>query len=151
MVSGWRPSALANGLGRRLLALARDGRFAKRPVVICLDEAHQFMNKWLGDDYSRYPLDAFDLIAKEGRKYSLSLCLATQRPRDIPEAVIGQMETLLVHRLTNDGDRSAVERAAGDIDRSAAAFLPSLAPGQALLLGVDYPIPLNITVSPPDA
>jgi uncharacterized protein len=142
---------VANGLGRRLLAMARDGRFANRPVVACLDEAHQFMNKWLGDDYSRYPLDAFDLIAKEGRKYSLSLCLATQRPRDIPEAVIGQMGTLLVHRLTNDGDRSAVERAAGDIDRSAAAFLPSLAPGQALLLGVDYPIPLIITVTPPEA
>lgn len=142
---------VANGLGRRLLARARDGRFINRPLVVCLDEAHQFMNKWLGDDFSRYPLDAFDLIAKEGRKYSLSLCLATQRPRDIPESVLGQMGTLLVHRLSNDGDRIAVERAAGDIDRSAADFLPSLAPGQALLLGVDYPIPLIITVTPPEA
>lgn len=142
---------VANGLGRHLLALARGGRFANRPLVICLDEAHQFINKSLGDEYSRYPLDAFDLIAKEGRKYSLSLCLATQRPRDIPEAVLGQMGTLLVHRLTNDSDRLVVERAAGDIDRSAAAFLPSLAPGQALLLGVDYPIPLVVAVTPPTA
>ena len=79
------------------------------------------------------------------------MCLATQRPRDIPEAVLGQMGTLLVHRLTNDGDRMVVERAAGEIDRSAAAFLPALAPGQALLLGVDYPIPLIIAVTPPSA
>jgi len=117
----------------------------------CLDEAHQFLNKSLGDEYTRYPLDAFDLIAKEGRKYSLSICIATQRPRDIPDAVLGQMGTLLVHRLTNDGDRKVVERAAGDIDKSAAAFLPALAPGQALLLGVDYPIPLVISITPPTA
>jgi hypothetical protein len=142
---------VANGIGRRLLDLAREGRFANRPLVVCLDEAHQFLNKWLGDEYSRYPLDAFDLIAKEGRKYSLSLCLATQRPRDIPDTVLGQMGTLLVHRLTNDADRHVVERAAGDLDRSAAAFLPTLSPGEALLLGVDYPIPLIIAVAPPTA
>lgn len=142
---------VANGIGRRILNLARSGRFEDLPLVLCLDEAHQFMNKWLGDEYSRYPLDAFDLIAKEGRKYSLSLCLATQRPRDLPEAVLGQMGTLLVHRLTNDADRRLVERASGDLDQSAAAFLPTLSPGQTLLLGVDYPIPLIVKVSPPSA
>jgi hypothetical protein len=142
---------VANGIGRHLLALARKGHLAERPLVVCLDEAHQFLNKWLGDEFTRYPLDAFDLIAKEGRKYSLSLCLATQRPRDIPEAVIGQMGTLLVHRLTNDADRHVVERAAGELDRSAAEFLPTLSPGEALLLGVAYPIPLIIAVTPPSA
>jgi uncharacterized protein len=140
---------VANGIARRLLALARNGRFNDQPLVICLDEAHQFLNKWLGDEYSKYPLDAFELVAKEGRKYSLSICIATQRPRDIPDGVLGQMGTLLVHRLTNDRDRDAVERAAGDIDRSVVAFLPSLAQGQALLLGIDYPIPLIIQISPP--
>lgn len=142
---------VANGIARRLLALAREGMFLRRPLVVCLDEAHQFLNKSLGDEFSRYPLDAFELIAKEGRKYSLSICIATQRPRDIPDAVLGQMGTLLVHRLTDDRDREIVERAAGDIDRSAADFLPSLAPGQAVLLGIDFPIPLIIQVSPPTA
>jgi DNA helicase HerA-like ATPase len=140
---------VANGIARYLLAHARQGRFLNRPLVVCLDEAHQFLNKWLGDEYSKYPLDAFELVAKEGRKYSLSICIATQRPRDIPDGVLGQMGTLLVHRLTNDRDREAVERAAGDIDRSVVAFLPSLAQGQALLLGIDYPIPLIIQISPP--
>ena len=139
----------ANGIARFLLAQARERAFAERPLLVCLDEAHQFLDKTIGDDYSRYPLDAFDLIAKEGRKYSLSLCLATQRPRDIPDGVLGQMGTMLVHRLANDNDRRVVERAAGDIDKSAAQFLPSLAPGQALLLGIDYPIPLVIQVTPP--
>jgi hypothetical protein len=139
----------ANGIARFLLAEARNEAFAEQPLLVCLDEAHQFLDKTIGDDYSRYPLDAFDLVAKEGRKYSLGLCLATQRPRDIPDAVLGQMGTMLVHRLANDSDRRVVERAAGDIDKSAAQFLPSLAPGQALLLGIDYPIPLVIQVTPP--
>jgi len=54
---------------------------------------------------------------------------------------------MLVHRLSNGSDRRVVERAAGD--RSAA--VPSLAPGQALLLGIDYPIPLVIKISPLEA
>lgn len=122
--------------------------FARRPVI-CVDEAHQFLSKELGDDYAKYALDAFDLIAKEGRKFGLSICLATQRPRDIPSAVLGQMGTLIVHRLTNDRDRNMVERAARELDRAEAEFLPNLVPGQALLLGVDFPIPLTIQVSPP--
>ncbi len=140
---------VANGIGRSLLRLAREGRFRELPLVVCVDEAHQFLNKEIGDEFSRYSLDAFDLIAKEGRKYSLSICLATQRPRDIPDAVIGQMGTLLVHRLTNDRDRDTIGRAAGDLDRAAAEFLPALVPGQALLLGVEFPIPLTIHINPP--
>jgi hypothetical protein len=59
------------------------------------------------------------------------------------------MGTLIVHRLTNDKDREVVERASGDIDRSAAAFLPTLGPGQAVIIGVDFPIPLTVQISKP--
>jgi uncharacterized protein len=141
---------VANGLGRQLLSLARGGRFKSLPVVVCVDEAHQFLNKELGDDFGKFALDSFELIAKEGRKYGLGVCLATQRPRDIPAGVLGQMGTLLVHRLTNERDREMVERAAGELDRAEAEFLPNLVPGQALLLGVEFPIPLTIQITPPD-
>jgi DNA helicase HerA-like ATPase len=119
-------------------------------VIVCVDEAHQFLSKELGDEFGRYALDAFELVAKEGRKYGLGICLATQRPRDIPGGVLGQMGTLLVHRLTNDRDREMVEKAAGELDRAEAEFLPNLVPGQALLLGVDFPIPLLIQMAPPN-
>jgi len=77
--------------------------------------------------------------------------LATQRPRDLPEGILSQMGTLIVHRLTNDRDREIVERACGEIDRSASYFLPSLEPGEAALIGVDFPIPLTIQMGmPPD-
>jgi hypothetical protein len=103
----------------------------------------------LGDEQTRFPLDAFELIAKEGRKYGITLALSTQRPRDIPDAVISQIGTLVVHRLTNERDREVVEKAAGEIDKSALTFLPTLAPGEAVVVGVDFVIPLIMTVDQP--
>lgn len=141
---------VANAIGRHLLGLARHGRFRERPVIVIVDEAHQFLDKALGDENTRYPLDSFELIAKEGRKFSVNICIATQRPRDIPEGVLSQMGTLLVHRLINDKDREVVERASGEIDRSAAAFLPTLSPGQAIIIGVDFPIPITVQIAEPE-
>lgn len=142
---------VANAIGRNLLGLARSGAFRSRPLLIFLDEAHQFLDKKLGDEASRFSLDAFGLIAKEGRKYGLTICLSTQRPRDIPEDVLSQMGTLVVHRMINDRDREVVERASGDIDRSAAAFLPTLGPGEAVIIGVDIPVPLAVQIDRPNA
>jgi len=119
-------------------------------LLVFLDEAHQFLNRSLGDEDTAHRLDAFDVIAKEGRKYGLAICMATQRPRDIPEGVLSQMGTLIVHRLINDKDRDVVERAAGEIDRAAAAFLPTLAPGEAAVVGVDFPIPLTMQITMPE-
>jgi DNA helicase HerA-like ATPase len=82
---------VANAVGRYLLALAREGRFLQTPTVVMLDEAHQFLDKSVGDEFSRTDLDAFGLIATDGRKYSLTCVLSTQRPRGIPEDVLSQM------------------------------------------------------------
>ena len=142
---------VANAIGRHLLGLARKGNMKGMPVVVFLDEAHSFLGRHIGGEDTVARLDAFELIAKEGRKYGLNICLATQRPRDITEGVLSQMGTLVVHRLTNDKDREVVERACGEIDRSAASFLPSLKPGEAAIVGADFPIPLTIQILPPEA
>lgn len=140
---------LINAIGRHLLGLARDGRFDKMPTVVVLDEAHQFLSKSVGDENNRVNLDAFGLIAKEGRKYGLTTLLATQRPRDIPEDVLSQMGMFIVHRLINNRDREIVEKACGNLDASAAAFLPTLGQGEAILVGVDFPMPTPIKVTEP--
>lgn len=132
-----------------MLQMAREGKFQNKPVVVVLDEAHQFLGKSVGDETNAYALDAFDLVAKEGRKYGLTVCLATQRPRDIQDGVLSQMGTMIVHRLTHGADREVVERAARDVEKSVATFLPTLAPGQALLLGADFPVPIPIQIRPP--
>jgi len=140
---------LANVIGRYLLTKARTGEFLRRPTVVLVDEAHNFIGRHIGSEDYAARLDAFEIIAKEGRKYGLNICLATQRPRDITDGVLSQMGTLVVHRLTNDRDREVVERACGEIDRSASAFLPNLRPGEAAIIGADFPIPLTIQIRKP--
>lgn len=140
---------LLNIIGRYLLGVARDGRFRNAPLVVFLDEAHQFLGRTVGDEYGSVRLDAFGLIAKEGRKYGLTCVLATQRPRDIPQDVLSQLGTLIVHRLTNEQDRSTVEHACGDLDRSVTQFIPMLAPGEAIIIGPDLPTPLPLKMRAP--
>jgi len=140
---------VANAVGRYLLNLARAGKFQQLPLVVLLDEAHQFLDKSLGDEFSRTDLEAFGLIAKEGRKYGLTCVLATQRPRDIPEDVLSQMGMFIVHRLINERDRAVVEKACGNLDAGAAAFLPTLGQGEAIIVGVDSPMPLPVQIRAP--
>jgi uncharacterized protein len=141
---------LTNALGRYLLTKARERVFQTKPTVVILDEAHQFLNKNVGDESNRVQLDAFGLIAKEGRKYGLTTILATQRPRDIPEDVLSQMGMFVVHRLINEKDRQVVESACGNLDASAAAFLPTLGQGEAILVGVDFPMPTPVKIIEPN-
>lgn len=140
---------ITNTIGRYLLSLARQGEFKENPVVVFVDEAHNFLGRQIGSEDAFSRLDAFELIAKEGRKFGLNICLVTQRPRDITEGVLSQMGTLVVHRLTNDRDREIVERACGEIDLSASSFLPNLQPGEAAIIGVDFPFPLAIQITKP--
>ena len=140
---------LANACGRYLLELARGEKFREQPLLVILDEAHQFLNSSLEHSDRDLSLDSFGLIAKEGRKYALNICLATQRPRDIPESVLSQMGTMIVHRLINDSDISVVERAAGGADSFALGSLPVLAPGDAVVLGADFSAPVSISVNKP--
>lgn len=146
---------LLNIIGRYLLTIARDGHFRDAPVVVFLDEAHQFLGRTVGDEYGSVRLDSFGLIAKEGRKYGLTCVLATQRPRDIPQDVLSQLGTMIVHRLTNEQDRNTVEHACGDLDRAATQFIPMLAAGEAIIIGPDLPTPLPLKMlrpkSPPNS
>jgi uncharacterized protein len=71
---------VANVIGRHLLNLARSGHFKNRPIIVIVDEAHNFLGRKIGTEDTVAKLDAFELIAKEGRKYGLNICLSTQRP-----------------------------------------------------------------------
>jgi DNA helicase HerA-like ATPase len=63
--------------------------------------------------------------------------------------IISLMGTMIVHRLTNNSDRELVEKASGDIDRAAASFLPTLAPGEAILIGTDFAFPVSVKIMAP--
>lgn len=141
---------LVNAIGMLLLNKALKNDFKEKPIILMVDEAHRFLNKSVKDEYfEAKPLDAFDSIAKECRKYGLFLCLATQMPRDIPIGTLSQMGTFIVHRLINEQDKKAIENAASSANRSALSFLPILGEVEALLVGVDFPMPLMLKINEP--
>lgn len=141
---------LVNAIGKYMLNLSRTGKFKNSPVVVFVDEAHQFLNKSIADEYfTAKPLDAFEQISKETRKYGLFLCIATQMPRDIPLGTLSQMGTFIVHRLINEQDKKAVESAASSANRNSLAYLPILGEGEALMMGVDFPMPLTLKILEP--
>ncbi|MGF1807413.1 ATP-binding protein, partial [Aliivibrio sifiae] len=141
---------LVNAIGRKLMDLARGGNINHTdPLLVFIDEAHQFLNKTVGDEATAIKLDSFGNIAKEGRKYGLNVVIATQRPRDIPEDVLSQVGSLIVHRLTNYHDQEVVKRAVGTMDQRSASFLPTLSQGEALLLGIDFPFPMTVKMKKP--
>lgn len=134
---------LVNAIGKYLLKKARSGTFKKSPIVIFIDEAHQFLNKAIKDEYfDSKPLDAFDSIAKECRKHGLFLCIATQMPRDIPQGTLSQMGTFIVHRLINHNDKESIGNACSSANKNTLEFLPILGEGEAILTGVDFPMPI---------
>lgn len=133
-----------------LLRKSRKYEFKDSPLILCIDEAHQFLNKRISaDDDSSFYLQNIDNIAKECRKYGLFLCLATQMPRDIPIGTLSQMGTFIVHRLINEQDKKSVENASSSVNKNVLSFLPSLGEGEALLIGVDFPMPLMIKINEP--
>ncbi len=141
---------LANALGKYLLNKSRTLVFRTKPLVLFVDEAHQFLNKKIKDEYfESTELSAFDSIAKESRKYGLFLCLATQMPRDIPTGTLSQMGTFVTHRLINHFDKEAISSACSTANKETLSFLPSLGSGEAIIMGVDFPMPLSIKIDLP--
>lgn len=141
---------LANAIGKYLLNLSRRDEFKKNPLVLFVDEAHQFLNKKVKDEYfESTELNSFDTIAKESRKYGLFLCIATQMPRDIPIGTLSQIGTFISHRLINHQDKEAIANACSSANRDTLAFLPILGSGKAILMGVDFPMPVMLKVDLP--
>lgn len=140
----------ANAIGSYLLNKARKKVFRNSPVLLVVDEAHQFMNKKVTDEhFDSLALDAFDLIAKECRKYGLFLCLATQMPKEIPEGTLSQIGSFIVHRLINEADKKVIENAVSPAGKNLLSFLPSLGEGEALLMSVNLAMPLIIKMDRP--
>lgn len=140
---------VVNIMGQALLGWAREGRFRNKPLVAAVDEAHQFFDVTVGDEFANTHLNAFDSIAKEGRKYGLTACVVTQRPSDLPPGVFSQVGMTIVHRLADGRDRQRIEQAAAELDHSATQLLPGLVPGEAVLMGVDFPVPVSVRIHRP--
>ncbi len=122
----------------------------RTPFVFVCDEAHLYLPvKADADAVERQALFSFERIAKEGRKYGVSLLVVSQRPSDVSRTILSQCNNFLVLRLTNDEDQNVVRRLMPDSLAGVLEGLPLLDTGEALLLGDAILLPARIKLNMP--
>lgn len=122
----------------------------RTPFVFVCDEAHLYLPvREDADAVEKQALHSFERIAKEGRKYGVSLLVVSQRPADVSRTILSQCNNFLVLRLTNDQDQNVVRRLMPDSLAGVLEGLPLLDTGEALLLGDAILLPARIKLKFP--
>lgn len=121
----------------------------RTPITLVCDEAHLYLPAGIAGAAELRALDSFERIAKEGRKYGISLLVVSQRPSDVSRTVLSQCNNFIALRLTNDQDQAAVRRLMPDSMEGIAAALPLLDVGEAILLGDAIVLPTRIRLDAP--
>ena len=104
------------------------------PVMIVCEEAHNYIPQ--RDDVAyRASRKSLERVAKEGRKYGLSLMVVSQRPSEVSETIFAQCNNFIALRLTNNADQNYVKRLFPDNSSGITDILPNLAPGECVIVG----------------
>lgn len=104
------------------------------PVMIVCEEAHNYIPQ-RDDAAYRSSRKSLERVAKEGRKYGLSLMVVSQRPSEVSETIFAQCNNFLALRLTNNADQNYVKRLFPDNSNGITDILPNLAPGECVVVG----------------
>ncbi|MGY6324546.1 anti-phage-associated helicase HerA [Proteus columbae] len=124
------------------------------PILLVLEEAHKYVPK---SELARFKAskNSIERIAKEGRKYGVTLLLASQRPSEISETIFSQCSNFIAMRLTNPDDQNYIRRILPDTFGNLTSNLSSLQTGEALLMGDATILPslvkIDITSQPPSS
>ena len=115
----------------------------QRPVLLVCEEAHRYVpsDKTSSGQAVRKILER---IAKEGRKYGVSLGLITQRPSDLAEGVLSQCGTIVAMRLNNDRDQAFVKNAMPEGSRGFLDVIPALRNRECIVCGEGVSIPIRV-------
>jgi DNA helicase HerA-like ATPase len=141
-------------VGRLLLEvrekLAAERRY-KHPWVLVLEEAHNYARPARSDEERGQTLSrlAFERIAKEGRKFGLSLIIASQRPSEISQTIISQCANFISHRLQNPDDIDHFRRIIPMQARRLLDQVTILASGEAIVFGSAFHVPARVQFDRP--
>ncbi|MCP9448032.1 MAG: DUF87 domain-containing protein [Nitrospira sp.] len=105
------------------------------PVVLVLEEAQNYIQQTRSSEDESISRVVFERIAREGRKYGLSLVVASQRPSELSKTVLSQCNSFIVHRLQNPEDLRYFKEIVPAIYGPMLDQIPALAPQTALILG----------------
>jgi len=117
----------------------------QRPILLVCEEAHRYIpndNAGAGQSVRRI----LERIAKEGRKYGVSLGLITQRPSDLAEGVLSQCGTIVSMRLNNDRDQHFVKAAMPEGARGFLDTIPALRNRECIICGEGVAIPVRVNL-----
>ncbi len=111
----------------------------RTPFTLICDEAHLYLPlKDEADAVQKQALYNFERIAKEGRKYGVSILAVSQRPSDVSKTILSQCNNFIVLRLTNENDKGVIKNLLPDSLKSTIDFLPLLDVGEALAVEMQY-------------
>lgn len=128
----------------------------QRYLNLIIDEAHNILSSQSSREseaWRDYRLETFEEIVKEGRKFGVFLTIASQRPHDISETIVSQLHNYFLHRLVNNLDVHAIEKAVAYLDCVSFESLPILPTGTTVLAGVSAQVPVVVRIGqlPPAA
>ena len=115
----------------------------QRPILLVCEEAHRYIPA--GEETSSAVGRILGRIAKEGRKYGVSLGLITQRPSDLAEGVLSQCGTIIAMRLNNDRDQAFVRAAMPEGARGFLDSIPALRNRECIICGEGVTIPIRVS------
>lgn len=129
-------------IARLAFDLAVWGR-GRLPLLLVCEEAHRYAPA-SGDDKFVPTRKALGRIAKEGRKYGISLALVTQRPSELDPTILSQCSTAIALRLSSDRDQQVIRQSTYEGMTDVADFLPLLGDREAIVLGQAASMPMRI-------
>jgi DNA helicase HerA-like ATPase len=119
----------------------------KYPIAVFADEAHIYLSD--RDSNAEAARTSAERIAKEGRKYGISLTVISQRPRELSSTILSQCGSFLCLRLSNPDDQAYVRNLLPDSVRGITAMFSTLRRGEAILLGDSVMMPTRIRIDRP--
>ncbi len=117
----------------------------QRPILLVCEEAHRYIPSDRVANHSAVR-SILERIAKEGRKYGVSLGLITQRPSDLAEGVLSQCGTIISMRLNNDRDQAFVRAAMPEGARGFLDSIPALRNRECIICGEGVSIPIRVAL-----
>ncbi|WP_368904520.1 ATP-binding protein [Taklimakanibacter lacteus] len=143
---GGLPSEIINVVVSVLARLAFDfGLWSggQIPITFVCEEAHRYVpiDRTLGFEPTKR---AISRIAKEGRKYGVSLCLVSQRPAELDPTILSQCSTIFSFRLSNERDQEILKAGISDAARSLLEFMSTMGAGDAITFGEGVALPTRV-------
>jgi DNA helicase HerA-like ATPase len=122
----------------------------RHPICLLCDEAHLYIPERTNQDTaSELSLNTFERIAKEGRKYGVSLTVISQRPSEVNRTVLSQCNNFIALRLTNAEDQAVIKKLFPDNLAGLTDVLPILDIGEALIVGDASLLPTRVIIDEP--